>query len=237
MPFQPQIKIAYQLFKEFGIPLLFSEIWIYAEKEPNWSWHDYFGNFGASFFFFSWGFSQWNRVRKQQKVESELSSIGGQVRQMLNDLDVKTRNLISYITGGDSFCHISGSIVTPTTFGSILVIHKGLHPLYNVMARVFYVEQRTYTNINFGDLIQGHCFPNPQTIPIVEGNTQSFNIFFTARNGSFVQQLRFRKVNGSWQIATRVDKETIVFEQISESFPKNADDEVEWDLKLPFRRP
>ena len=241
------MKIARQIVKEFWMPLLIGIAWtaynLSEQATGQWSFRAFVNIFGPTFFFVSWLASQWYRVRKQQKVEEGLIGIEAHVKQMLGDLEDKTNDLVGHITGGDSVCYLIGSPVLPDQLGNMMLVHHGKHPLYNVNARLVdlelfdqYIGNLTFENIKkteiyrqFGDLIPDHASMVGGAIALGTANTRRFNIFFTARNGSFVQLLRFRKVNGSWLSATKVEKGETRFEQVQEGFPRNKFGQVDWD--------
>lgn len=241
------MKISLQLLKEFWLPLLVGIAWtaynLSEQPSTNWNFRSFVNIFGSTFFFVSWLVAQWYRVRKQQRVEDGLTGIESHVKQMLIELDGKTTDLVGHITGGDSVCYLIGSPVSPDQFGNIALVHHGKHPLYNVNARLVDLEifdqfkdNLTFENIQkseiyrqFGDLIPGHASMVGGVIPLGGGDTRRFNIFFTARNGSFVQLLRFKRVNGSWVSATKVEKGETRFEQIQDGYPRNESGQVDWD--------
>lgn len=72
-------------------------------------------------------------------------------------------------------------------------------------------------------------FNNLCTVPMSnQESSKSFNIFFSARNGMFHEQLRLKKVNNEWESAIKVDREKTLLESVSENYPKNVTGEVEW---------
>lgn len=241
------MKIAFQLLKEFWAPILIGIGWtaynLAEQPISQWSFRSFVNIFGPTFFFVSWLVSQWYRVRKQQKVEDGLVGIESHVKKMLFELEEKTNDLVGHITGGDSVCYLIGSPVSPDQLGNLALVHHGKHPLYNVNARLVDLEvfdqfkdNLTFENIQkaeiqrqFGDLIPGHASMVGGAVSLGTGDTRRFNIFFTARNGSFVQLLRFRKINGSWVSAVKVEKGETRFEKIGDGYPRNAVGEVDWD--------
>lgn len=241
------MKIAFQLLKEFWLPFLIGIAWTaynFSEQlSGNWNFRSFVNIFGPTFFFVSWLVAQWYRVRKQQRVEDGLIGVESHVKQMLNELDRKTADLVGHITGGDSVCYLIGSPVSPDQLGNIALVHHGKHALYNVNARLVDLEvfdqfkgnlsfeniQKSEINRQFGDLIPGHASMVGGAISLGSGETRRFNIFFTARNGSFIQLLRFKRVNGSWVSATKVEKGETRFEKIQDGYPRNESGQVDWD--------
>lgn len=242
------MKITLQLLKEFWLPLSVSLAWVLYNlpeiSTSKWSLRDFVNLFGPTFFFASWLVAQWYRVGKQQKVEDGLIGIQSHIKQMLNELDAKSSDLVGHITGGDSFCYISGSLTSANQLDHIVLIHHGKHPLYNVHVRLVDLEalgqideknmpfekiQKVETHHKVQDVIPGHIAYIGGYISLGAGNTRRFNVFFTARNGSFSQQLRFKRINGSWVSATKVEKGEQKFEEVSDYYPRNESGQVEWD--------
>ena len=152
------------------------------------------------------------------------------------------QELANSVIGGDSFCFFGISTINPVTNTvKLYVIHSGEHNLYGVRARIVDVEKldqlfkgklpldQAETNISIGDLIPSFAQSfSPFTLG--NGNTRSFNVIFTARNGFFRQLLWFKKIHGEWLYATKVERgNKVLFEQIDKEFPRTAMGNVEWD--------
>ena len=151
------------------------------------------------------------------------------------------QELANSVSGGDSFCYLAISTIHPVTnTGQLYVIHSGEHNLYGVRARIVDVEKlhqlfygkipldQAEMNISIGDLIPSFAQRlSPFTLD--NGNTRSFNVLFTARNGSFKQLLWFKKIHGEWLYATKVERGSkVLFEQVPKEFPRTAMGNVEW---------
>jgi hypothetical protein len=62
--------------------------------------------------------------------------------------------------------------------------------------------------------------------PLSQSDKRDFNVFFTARNGAYMQFLRLRRVQHEWRQAARVIvDEKVVFEKVDKDFPK---DQLDW---------
>jgi hypothetical protein len=127
--------------------------------------------------------------------------------------------------------------------GLELVIHSGKYPLYDVTARIVDLDELELASKSeklilaelhndqrvFANLIPGHCKTSKRWN--LGGSTQRrFNIFWTARNGSYTQSLHLKKVNGQWHHATRVMREKVLLEEASESYPRNSQGEIDWQF-------
>jgi hypothetical protein len=243
-----KLKIVRQLIKEFWMPLVFSVLWtVYVHLDQ--SIHDLMNIQNAEavfvkFFGLSFWFAQWNRVKKQIAVEGGLSDIHTSVKQMLIDLEVRSNDVVSQITGGDSICHLMYCRPpSPTMLGQFALIHQGKHPLYNVNARIIDVDiwdqiangkmipleaMKSDINIKFGDLTPGQALFSNLSISLGNGELRRFSIFFSARNGNYVQQLRLRKINDIWLSASKIDNVKTPFEQVQDGYPRNDRGDVDW---------
>ena len=151
--------------------------------------------------------------------------------------------LLNLMIGGDSFCYLMVSNPDPVTnIGRIVVQHPGEYNLYDVHARIVDLEKfdklkgklsfatfrQADTNISIGNLISSSAqVLNPFTLG--NGDTRSFNIFFSARNGFFNQVLRLKKIDGEWVSATKVlREEKVIYEEVDDEFPRTAEGNVEW---------
>ncbi len=66
------------------------------------------------------------------------------------------------------------------------------------------------------------------------GQNFNLNIFYVARNGSWTQKLRMRWIGNGWATANRVVEGLggkVLYEQISDNFPRDVDGKIEWDAK------
>jgi hypothetical protein len=205
------MKIFKQILKEFWLPFLVALGWmIYNIRITNpsdWTLRSGVNIFGPTFFLASWMTSQFFRVKKQVKLEDSFGNVERRVGQVIDELEQRTQNLLAHITGGESFPSIDiGSIDHASDVGVLLIVHHGSHPLYDVHARMVDLQkfesvktnlsigtlQLTETNLPIGNLIPSHC-RNIGAWKLEHSPEQSYNIFFTARNGSCTQLLRMKK--------------------------------------------
>jgi hypothetical protein len=246
------MNVIVQLSKEFWFPLIVAVGWVLfniyggnAGQNKPWGFKEVVNIFGPSFFLASWITGQFFRVKKQVKVESSLSVMEDRLRELLTTLEQKTADLISHVSGGASFPWIQfGMLDDNTGKGTLMVVHQGEHPLYDVAARIVDLNKfeliknhltadnfrQADTTIEVGNIIPGHA--SMVGAWKIEGlDRQNYNVFFTARNGRFTQLIRMMKIDGKWISATKVSNgsEEIVHEQVSESFPRDAEGRVIWD--------
>jgi hypothetical protein len=240
------MKIVKQLFKEFWFPLTLSSIWVLYNicgGDSSQKWENVQKNisiFGGSFFLFSWLLSQFFRVQKQIKVDDNFKALDIRFEESLKKFD----EIIAHISGGDSFPYFQISMINnETNVGLLMAIHEGEHPLYDVTARIVDLQKfrqiennltfdsmsHCDTNVNVGNLISSHA-TMIQKWQIENDMEQSYNIFFTARNGSFKQFIRLKKIDHKWLSAIKVmDKDRkVLHEQVDLEYPRDLNGVVEW---------
>lgn len=177
-----------------------------------------------------------------QKIERE--RLEKKFDDVLVKIEKENRNTISSLLGGDSFPWFNiGTFDGSTNTGILSAYHEGEHPLYDVHAKIADLQrfdhnqengipfsfENMYTNIDVGNMIPSHSIIlQPWTLE--NEPEQSYNIFFTARNGGFTQQLRFKKINGAWVSASKVTNKDneILHEQIDDNYPKDENGNVSW---------
>lgn len=234
-----------QIAKEFTVPLIFSILWVLyniygSDVTKVWSTQSVVNVFGPTFFLLSWLTSQFFRVKKQAKVENSFSIMEGRFEELLDKAD----KMVSHISGGDSYLSLQIDIQNTTNLGVLVAVHHGEHPLYDVSARVTDLqklkqlqEPMTYENMNNAatNIKIGNMSPSQvillQDWQLDSEHEKSYNISLLARNGSFRQLLRMKKVEGVWVSASKVlnvESETI-YEKIDERFPLDSGGGVNWE--------
>lgn len=226
-----------QILKEFWFPLLISITWSFysVTGQEGASTIKFISTLGATFFFTSWFTGQYFRVRKQNKVDSDFQFVHKSLGSVIQELKDATKDMIGYQTGGESYCYLMYSSGIET------VIHQGKHPMFEVAARIVDIEELhslsasgnlslealNQNQRSYGELIPGHCKMGTKW-NLGNGTQRRFNIFWTARNGGFTQLLRLKKMNNIWYHATKIERGEIIFEDIQEGYPRNAQGQVEW---------
>jgi hypothetical protein len=208
-----------------------------------WNFQKIVNVFGPTFFLLSWMTGQFFRIKKQTKVEESLGTLESRFKELLDKVETKTEEMIGHVTGGNSFPWFQVAMIDNIKDkGVLMAIHHGVHPLYDVTARIVDLQKFqkvknnislatfgfTDTNVNVGNMIPSHA-SMIQEWKLEHIPEQSYNVFFTARNGSFTQLIRLKKVNSAWTTATRILKNNnLLYEQIDEKFPKN-NGEILWN--------
>ena len=163
-------------------------------------------------------------------------------RRAYKKLAARSEKIIDSVLGGNSFCYMN--IVDPVRtegLGNAVFVHVGEHPLYDVQALIIDVEAwlavgrvvilgKTHFNVTIGNMIPGYCIFEHMLLKLGDGDTRSFNIIFVARNGGFVQDIRFKMKDGDWACATRVRRNgEVIHQAIHDEFPRNAEGSVDWE--------
>jgi hypothetical protein len=242
------MEVIRQLIKEFAVPLMAALAWmvynLYETQPGQWGFRVAVNVFGPAFFFASWLAAQWFRVKKQQGVDKGLGTIEQSIKDTLAKLDATATQLSGHITGGDSVCYFFGPSTRDDTWRDMLVIHSGAHPLYDVVARVCDIDEFEKCRnkliqrlphpavdqiVQLGNLVPEHARYSPICLSLGHGSYRRFNIFFTARNGSFTQLLRCKRVDGQWAFATRITRgNDVVLEKVDAQFLQGVS-EVPWN--------
>jgi hypothetical protein len=172
-----------------------------------------------------------NSISENQKaVEATLNRING--------LAAATKDTVNEATGGDSFCFVDMGPIPEGLMAHL--VQKGKYPVFDVRLTIndlnaldsaiksgapsLLVGTRTFGTIDFlsRDLWQ------PLSVYPVDPKEEyvRYNISIFARNGSFTELLRLRRLKeGGWASALLVHasydtKKGIVFERIQRQFPR-----------------
>lgn len=166
-----------------------------------------------------------------------------ELRRKSDEISELNKEIMKSVIGGDSFCYLTmSSIDNQNNVGLLTIVHQGEHPIYDVNARIvdlqkmdkikdslsFQTIMQADTHLHIGNMIKGTAssFAPFQLGAGMEGD---FNIFFSARNGLFVQLLRMKKINNKWISATKVERDgKIIFEKIDKDFPMNDEGKINW---------
>jgi hypothetical protein len=154
------------------------------------------------------------------------------------------------ITGGNSFAYMVLQVPDPKSSSTVIpvFVQKGKYPLYDVQARIAdldefkrLTDQKDFnaataallgTTLQVGNLTPGFASTMRAVLPHPSGQNFSYNVFYVARNGAWIQSLRMRWVGDGWAMANKViggpeNKE--LFREVSSNYPLNEKGEVEWD--------
>lgn len=236
-----------QLLREILLPFLVAVAWttynVIDESAPKKSIQSVFNLFGVTLISVSYFFAQLFRIAKQQKVDSGLRKIEIAVDRALTEIEQRTGDVISHVTGGESACYLFGPAPESNRWTGMMLVHVGKHPLYELSVRVCDLDifekelasKDGTTNLSKSDhsFFIGNLAVNYarmcDDIVLGDGDSRRFNIFFNARNGATCQELRCRRVNGIWVFATRTRRSDVLLHEIVQpDFPVGIDGAVEW---------
>jgi hypothetical protein len=150
------MKIIKQIINEFWIPLILAILWvlynIYGNDDSSqWNFQKIVNVFGPTFFLLSWMTGQFFRIKKQTKVEESFGTLESRFKELLDKVETKTEEMIGHVTGGNSFPWFQIAMIDNIKDkGVLMAIHHGVHPLYDVTARIVDLQkfQKVKNNIS-----------------------------------------------------------------------------------------
>jgi hypothetical protein len=189
-------------------------------------------------------------IANMSKETLRVGSLNTQLQERLLEQSKNITNLsvqsIKTSTGGDSFGYIMATAPWWINAWMPSFVFKGKYPLYGVEARIVDIDLYTNTPITtlpevvirsmqetlkIGDVAADEHI-GKLYIPISMSTTSeehSFNIFFTARNGSWSESLKLVNKNGKYLQALQVRRgDKVLFEQIADGFPRNQKGDINW---------
>lgn len=223
-----------QLIKEFRIQIGLSIGWaVYSvmNKAPDETTLEVIlKQFTTALFLLSWFSGQFIRVKKATKVEDSFELLKSKTEALHEQLGNSINETLNHITGGEGFCRLT-IFTNPDLGREYLIESVGEYPLYDVHIAVADVNQpgtESFDDPAFQrkTVFSGTLLPHTQysfkSFPF-ELNPEtgaSFNIFISARNGSFIQLYRLIFHEGRWRHAVRVLKQTEVkYERVDPEYP------------------
>lgn len=154
-----------------------------------------------------------------------------ELRDRSDEIAELNRRIAASVTGGDSFCYLDVTVNNETGVVGLNVAHEGEYPLYDVNFCIADLQKGDRIAFQVGNAIPNLVF-SVGTIQLPSTCEQDYNVFFSARNGHFMQEIRFRRIDGQWKQAIRVRWLTDispVLERVEPGFPLNGEGKVEWD--------
>lgn len=113
------------------------------------------------------------------------------------------------------------------------IIHKGQYPLYDVAVRFGEFLKPVDVSNSLKTYTIGNMAPGLATVTGIRlphhGKDIEFNIYFFARNGTWVQFLRMRWVGDGWAAANKVMRGSQeIYREVSANFPRREDGSIDW---------
>lgn len=120
------VRTIQQLLREFWLPLLVAMAWtIYAVWGKPLDLKTIVSVLGPAFFLASWMTGHFFRVRKQENVQTGLTSLEGRLEGLVGQLESQAKEITQFTTGGDSYCYFSIGVGDNSNQSTWTVVHEG----------------------------------------------------------------------------------------------------------------
>lgn len=180
------------------------------------------------------------RLSESQTVE--IRQLNTKILSLSEENKLLAKEGIASVTGGDGFAYVDilkGYF--PNAFSPVISTESA-HPQYDISIR-FYDEDQNHEAQIANPLILGVATLPPghsvfERIPAFDISAKQdyarFNLFISARNGSFIEELRLRKVGDEWYSAFRIfksgpdGKSTLLAERSMDKYPRSNDGSLKW---------
>jgi len=176
---------------------------------------------------------------EQQRVECKLDEANEQITRL-------SKNLVEFTIGGEGYCYASIA-----KLGVLVFVNDTNAPLYDVSVRIVDVNamhaQIAESRRRFGEsdldwgLLQqaerhhflGNIGPNSANISSVQiplnDPSLRWNLFYSARNGFWTQQIMAAQADQQVEFALRVARDdSTLFQKVPDAFPRTGDGSVNW---------
>jgi hypothetical protein len=184
------------------------------------------------------------KISHDEKLNAQLQE---QLLKQTATIAELSRENISTLTGGNSFCYLTFSNPRQGGVAMLMAVEEGKFPLHDVEIRMVDLEAFSGANqpgqqVTFQSSAAGSTTfrvaafaPNSAQVLAVfslgSSDSRDFNVFFSAVNGFWTENLRIRKVDGAWRQAIRVETQDarprVLFQRVEPGFPK-AKGKVDW---------
>lgn len=230
------VKDFYRVLKraisEYWIVLVICSVWTWYQVENDISEETEISTgikaFSTSFFFLAWLSGQFFRIKKQQFVEDQFSSIKGNLDRVLSKISDQTNDLIGYSTGGDSMAYFSPSFYVGTFNLTLNLMNDCKYPVFDFAGYWVNVDDRaamdTASFLKTNQFKVGNVFPGQVAINSLVFDLSTvdkfrLNVFATTRNGGMQQLIRVIKIDGVLKVAYKVDSQFLKKTHIPDDFP------------------
>jgi hypothetical protein len=195
------------------------------------------------------GATAWMGAKESTELRSRIGDLQADQRKLTDQVVTLSKdnarlsqNTVDSITGGSSFCWYIYSqspydSLSGDTFLTILH-HEGQYALRELYIQIF---DSSMKNIWEAENIYKPLFYTPKagigqavidTLKLPPDKDSFYvDITFTALNGSWYEEVDFRRVNHVWKTAMRVTKDgrkTIIKEVVDPNFPRDSGGNVMW---------
>lgn len=225
------MSIARRLLKEFWLPASVAIVWTaynFLTQTSEWNVKSVVNVFFPTFFLVSWATGQFFRVKKQDNVDRNLSTIESRVTAVIDSLEQQTKDFFGYTIGKDSVGYFDAGIASPET---LMLVFKNVsdYPIFDVHAEAIDLDEpidlknnRMWTRHKFylKEIYPNKAYIGAYQFPLVGRNQLRLNVFIYTRTLGVVQQIRVYRKGNQYQIAQKVmvgDK--VVNLEVPEGFP------------------
>lgn len=225
------MSVAKRLIQEFWLAAVVAVAWTSYNaftEGSGWKFKTIVNTFGPSFFLVSWATGQFFRVRKQVSLDRSIGSIEARVDAVLDRLEKHTKDFIGYATGADSIAYFL-PMLSQSEVIDLGLINQSPYPVFDIQARLIDLEEpidpengKFWTDHMFhlASIYPNRIVMGAYRIDIRGRERLSLNIFINTRGQGAVQQIRVRRVNGAFQIATRTKVgDRVVEQRVPDGFP------------------
>lgn len=181
-------------------------------------------------------------LQEKQRMLEEKSE---EIISLNRKIAVLSYHTMNMVTGGDSYAYIlfsdnQSQSTENIQLRNILLTHEGRYPLYDLNIQIADIDDlrdvKVFTVGNIGSTQHIKHWPLNHAInfDLTEKQSQRFNIFFYSRNGTWYQQMIYKKLEDRWLLATRVVRPNenggidVLFKNISPDFPI-PENEIVWE--------
>lgn len=191
-----------------------------------------------------WAAHKQNQFESQLKTKQEtLEAKNEEIIQLNQKMGVLSYHTMNMVTGGDSYAIAMFANNGGELLSQIHLSHHGKFPLYDLKIQIYDLDAKKNIAVlpvgNIGSIQHIQHWPLGHNLNFdLSGKTsQRFNILFYARNGMWIQQLIYKRLNDHWTSAMRIirptanfdkDEKSIIYKEISSDFPI-VESEIEWE--------
>jgi hypothetical protein len=225
-------RVLKRAFLEYWTVLLICLIWTWYQVENDVSEESLISTgikaFSTSFFFLAWLSGQFFRIKKQQFVEDQFSSITKNLSGLLVKMEEQTKDLIGFATGGDSIGYFIPSFYVNTFNLSLGLMNESKYPVFDFAGYWVDIDDEDSLNnagflgsnqFNVGNVFPGQIAMDSLVFDLSKVDRFRVNIFASTRNGGMQQLIRVVKLDGVLKIAFKANSRNWEKIQIPEDFP------------------
>lgn len=200
----------------------------------------------------------WAAVKQSKdsaKTAQERLEFEKELRSKSEEIAELNKKIAASVTGGDSYCYFDIANFGPNNTAIAIIIHQGDFPIYDVSISITDLDEfaqlsKSKANLTLEDLASarnnipiGTMLPYQakpfKTIKLPNRETVNYGIAIAARNGTFTEEIRLKKIKGKWTKAMKVERDnyspnnpdakpTLLKEEIYPDYPKDKDGKIIW---------